>query len=122
MNFIGIVTLEGALAVRDGKKTFSEAIIRDVLQVNDLDAPVADIVPLQLMLPFRWPWLMKKKYSVVLSPRLLSCLPLLPENQQMLKIKEELPKQLFFYLVIRLFWRDDRRQAYSRNFCAGPNN
>ena len=46
MNFIGIVTLEGALAVRDGKKTFSEAIIRDVLQVNDLDAPVADIVPL----------------------------------------------------------------------------
>lgn len=39
MNFIGIVTLEGALAVRDGKKTFSEAIIRDVLQVNDLDAP-----------------------------------------------------------------------------------
>ena len=46
MNFIGIVPLEGALAVRDGKKTFSEAIIRDVLQVNDLDAPVADIVPL----------------------------------------------------------------------------
>ena len=46
MNFIGIVTPEGALAVRDGKKTFSEAIIRDVLQVNDLDAPVADIVPL----------------------------------------------------------------------------
>ena len=46
MNFIGIVTLEGALAVRDGKKTFSEAIIRDVLQVNDLDAPVAGIVPL----------------------------------------------------------------------------
>lgn len=46
MNFIGIVTLEGALAVRDEKKTFSEAIIRDVLQVNDLDAPVADIVPL----------------------------------------------------------------------------
>ena len=46
MNFIGIVTLEGALAVRDGKKTFGEAIIRDVLQVNDLDAPVADIVPL----------------------------------------------------------------------------
>lgn len=46
MNFIGIVTLDGALAVRDGKKTFSEAIIRDVPQVNDLDAPVADIVPL----------------------------------------------------------------------------
>lgn len=46
MNFIGIVTLEGALAVRDGKKTFFEAIIRDIPQVNDLDAPVADIVPL----------------------------------------------------------------------------
>ena len=52
MNFIGIVTLDGALAVREGKKTFAEAIIRDVLQVNDLDAPVADIVPLAAQATF----------------------------------------------------------------------
>lgn len=46
MDFIGIVTLDGALAVRDGKKSFAEVIIRDVPQVNDLDAPIADIVPI----------------------------------------------------------------------------
>lgn len=46
MNFIGIVTLDAALAVREGHKTFAEAIIRDVPQVRDLDALVAEIVPL----------------------------------------------------------------------------
>ena len=46
MHFDGIITLEGALSVRDGKKTFEEAIIREVPFVRNLDAPVTSIVPL----------------------------------------------------------------------------
>ena len=46
MHFDGIITLEGALSVRDGKKTFVEAIIREVPFVRNLDAPVSSIVPL----------------------------------------------------------------------------
>ncbi len=46
MHFDGIITLEGALSVRDGKKTFEEAIIRGVPFVRNLDAPVSSIVPL----------------------------------------------------------------------------
>lgn len=46
MHFDGIFTLEGALSVRDGKKTFEEAIIREVPFVRNLDAPVSSIVPL----------------------------------------------------------------------------
>ena len=46
MHFDGIITLEGALSVRDGKKTFEEAIIREVPFVRNLDAPVSSIVPL----------------------------------------------------------------------------
>ena len=46
MHFDGIITLEGALSVRDGRKTFEEAIIREVPFVRNLDAPVSSIVPL----------------------------------------------------------------------------
>ena len=46
MHFDGIITLEGALSVRDGKNTFEEAIIREVPFVRNLDAPVSSIVPL----------------------------------------------------------------------------
>lgn len=46
LHFDGIITLEGALSVRDGKKTFEEAIIREVPFVRNLDAPVSSIVPL----------------------------------------------------------------------------
>lgn len=46
MHFDGIITLEGALSVRDGKKTFEEAIIREVPFVRNLDTPVSSIVPL----------------------------------------------------------------------------
>ncbi|MDR3348609.1 MAG: betaine/proline/choline family ABC transporter ATP-binding protein [Acidaminococcales bacterium] len=46
LNFIGLMTLENALLVRDGKKTFSEAIVRDLQIVRDINAPVADIIPL----------------------------------------------------------------------------
>lgn len=46
MHFDGIITLEGALSVREGKKTFEEAIIREVPFVRNLDAPVSSIVPL----------------------------------------------------------------------------
>lgn len=46
MHFDGIITLEGALSVRDGKKTFEEAIIREVPFVRNLDAPFSSIVPL----------------------------------------------------------------------------
>lgn len=46
MHFDGIITLEGALSVRDGKKTFEEAIIREVPFVRNLDAQVSSIVPL----------------------------------------------------------------------------
>lgn len=46
MHFDGIITLEGALSVRDGKKTFEEAIIREVPFLRNLDAPVSSIVPL----------------------------------------------------------------------------
>lgn len=46
MHFDGIITLEGALSVRDGKKTFEEAIIREVPFVRNLNAPVSSIVPL----------------------------------------------------------------------------
>ena len=69
-----------------------------MLQVNDLDAPVADIVPLAANAAFPLAVVDEEKVFRGIITKLLSCLPLLPENQQMLKIKEELPKQLFFYL------------------------
>lgn len=52
MNFIGYVTLEGALAVRDGKKDFQRSDHTRCAPGHDLDAPVAEIVPLALMPAF----------------------------------------------------------------------
>jgi glycine betaine/proline transport system ATP-binding protein len=46
MQFRGIITLDAALSVREGKKNFDEAIIKDVPIVNTLDTPIAEIVPL----------------------------------------------------------------------------
>ncbi|MCH3950668.1 MAG: betaine/proline/choline family ABC transporter ATP-binding protein [Acidaminococcus sp.] len=46
MHFDGIITLDGALSVRDGKKNFDEVIIRDIPQITDLETPIAKIVPL----------------------------------------------------------------------------
>ncbi len=46
MRFIGLITLDGALAVRDGKYSFEESIIRNIPVVNDLNAPVETIVPM----------------------------------------------------------------------------
>jgi glycine betaine/proline transport system ATP-binding protein len=46
MHLRGIITLEGALGVREGRLTFEEAIIKDVPLVDNPDLPIADIVPL----------------------------------------------------------------------------
>lgn len=46
MHFIGIITLEDALVVRAGKKTFEEAVIKDLPLITDMDTPVADVVEL----------------------------------------------------------------------------
>ena len=46
MHFIGIITLEDALAVRAGKMNFEEAIIQDLPLIHDMDTPVADVVEL----------------------------------------------------------------------------
>jgi glycine betaine/proline transport system ATP-binding protein len=46
MDFVGLITLEGALAARAGQKSFSEAIIRDLPVVKNTDGPIADIMPL----------------------------------------------------------------------------
>lgn len=46
MHFIGIITLEDALAVRAGKMNFEEAIIKDLPLIHDMDTPVADVVEL----------------------------------------------------------------------------
>ncbi|HIU64414.1 MAG TPA: betaine/proline/choline family ABC transporter ATP-binding protein [Candidatus Avacidaminococcus intestinavium] len=46
MRFIGIITLDDALAVRAGKKTFEEAITTDLQIIRDMDTPVADVVEL----------------------------------------------------------------------------
>lgn len=46
MRFIGLITLDGALAVRDGKYSFEESIIRNIPVINDLNAPVETIVPM----------------------------------------------------------------------------
>ena len=46
MHFIGIITLEDALAVRAGKMNFEEAIIKDMPLIHDMDTPVADVVEL----------------------------------------------------------------------------
>lgn len=46
MRFLGIITLDDALAVRAGKKNFGEAIITDLPLIRDLDTPVAEVVDL----------------------------------------------------------------------------
>lgn len=44
LDFIGLITLDEALQVRAGKKSFDEAIIKDLPTISDLDSPVSDIV------------------------------------------------------------------------------
>lgn len=44
LDFIGIMTLDNALQVRAGQKTFDEAIIKNIPIVRDIDCPVSDIV------------------------------------------------------------------------------
>ena len=46
LELIGIITLDEALKVRAGTKTFTEAIIKDLPVIRDIDSPVADIVPI----------------------------------------------------------------------------
>jgi glycine betaine/proline transport system ATP-binding protein len=46
LDFIGLITLDGALSVRNGKKTFDEVIVRDLPIIRDIDAPVSSIISL----------------------------------------------------------------------------
>lgn len=46
MEFLGIITLDQALAVKDGQLEFAEAIIRDLPLINDADVAIAEIVAL----------------------------------------------------------------------------
>ncbi|MEG1345179.1 MAG: betaine/proline/choline family ABC transporter ATP-binding protein [Acidaminococcaceae bacterium] len=52
MRFVGIVTLDQALAVRDGRLSFAEALVRDTPVITNQDTLVADIVPLAATTPF----------------------------------------------------------------------
>ena len=46
LDLIGLITLDEALKVRAGTKSFEEAIFRDLPIIRELDSPIADIVPL----------------------------------------------------------------------------
>lgn len=52
LEFIGLITLDNALKVLAGYTTFNDAIIRNIPIIDNLDAPVADIMPIAANTPF----------------------------------------------------------------------
>ncbi len=52
LEFIGLITLDNALKVLAGYSTFSDAIIRNISVIDNIDAPVADIMPLAANTPY----------------------------------------------------------------------
>lgn len=52
LEFIGLITLDNALKVLAGYSTFNDAIIRNIPIIDNLDAPVADIMPIAANTPF----------------------------------------------------------------------
>ena len=55
LHFIGIITLDGAMQVLSGYTTFEKSILRNVPVIDNLDTPVADIMPLSASTPFPLP-------------------------------------------------------------------
>lgn len=55
LHFIGIITLDAAVQVLSGYTSFDKAILRNVPVVDNIDTPVADIMPLSASTPFPLP-------------------------------------------------------------------
>lgn len=55
LRFIGIITLDSAMQVLSGYTTFDKSILRNVPVIDNLDTPVADIMPLSASTPFPLP-------------------------------------------------------------------
>lgn len=69
LRFIGIITLDSAMQVLSGYTTFDKSILRNVPVIDNLDTPVADIMPLSASTPFPLPVIDENKLFAVLSPR-----------------------------------------------------
>lgn len=52
LEFIGLITIDSALKVLAGYSTFNDAIFRDIPVIDNLDAPVADIMPVAANTPY----------------------------------------------------------------------
>lgn len=55
LHFIGIITLDAAVQVLSGYTSFDKAILRNVPVVDNIDTPVANIMPLSASTPFPLP-------------------------------------------------------------------
>lgn len=55
LHFIGIITLDAAVQVLSGYTSFDKAILRNVPIVDNIDTPIADIMPLSASTPFPLP-------------------------------------------------------------------
>lgn len=55
LHFIGIITLDAAVQVLSGYTSFDKAILRNVPVVDNIDTPIADIMPLSASTPFPLP-------------------------------------------------------------------
>lgn len=52
LEFIGLITLDSALKVLAGYTTFNDAVIRNIPVIDNMDAAVADIMPIAANTPF----------------------------------------------------------------------
>lgn len=62
LEFLGILTLEMALKVLSGTITYSDALIRDVPIISDVNLPVSDIMQYAAITPFPLPVLDNQKH------------------------------------------------------------
>lgn len=52
LEFIGLITIESALKVLAGYSTFNDAIFRNIPVIDNIDAPLADIMPIAANTPY----------------------------------------------------------------------
>lgn len=52
LEFVGLITLDNALQVLAGHTAFSDAVIRNIPTINNLETPVADILPIAANTPY----------------------------------------------------------------------
>ncbi len=62
LEFMGILTLEMALKVLSGYTTYSDALIRDVPVIKDINLPVSDIMQYAAVTPFPLPVLDEQQH------------------------------------------------------------